>query len=170
MADSSHDIPQIDVDTAEIEVTVNEINAAQSPALGFGIKSMTALNVVLFQGYALNTSGTPVKITSGLDLDLTDDATNYVSLEPGSPPTIALVSAAPSGWPGPLASGGVALQSFVAADGAITSHLDYRLAPVSSVSKAAILALLDIDSWEWSGDSLTISRDSKQIILTLETP
>lgn len=172
MADSTHDLDQIDVDTEEIETTVNELMAAGSPAKGFGLQlsAMTGLRVELYAGYALNTSSTPTKITSGLGHDCTDNATNYLSLEPGSPPTLTWVTAAPSGWPGPLTSGGTALYSFVAASGVLTTWTDYRLAPVGGVTKAAILAALDIDSWSWSGDSLTIGRDGKQIILTLETP
>jgi hypothetical protein len=88
---------------------------------------MTGLHVELYSAYALDTDGTPTKIESGLSHDLADDATSYVSLEVGTPPTIAVVTSAPSGWPGPLASGGAALYEFVAADGAITDWLDYRL-------------------------------------------
>lgn len=134
MADSSgHGIPQLDVDTAELEALANENFQAGSPAMGFGLilGEMTGLQVEMLPGVALDTAGTPTKITLGLSHSCTDDATNYCSLEPGSPPTITYVTAAPSGWPGPLASGGVALYSFVAADGALT-WTDYRLAPAAS--------------------------------------
>lgn len=170
MADSTHDIPQIDTDTAEIEVTVNEINLAQSPALAFGIKSIAALHVELYEGYALDSSGTPVKITSGLGHDLTNAATNYLSLEPGAPPIITRVTSAPSGWPGPLASGGTALLSFVCAGGAITGHQDYRMGSTGGVTRASVLAALDIDSWTWVGDELTIVRNGKQYVIEMETP
>lgn len=171
MADRTHDIPSIDTDTAEIETTVNEINQAQSPALGFGLNQaeMSGLGVSMFAGYAPNSSGAPTKITAGLTHTLTDNATSYCSLEPGSPPTITYVTASPSGWPGPLASGGVALYSFIAASGAITDWADYRLAPLG-VSKAAILAALGIDSWVTTSTDITITVGSKAITLSLETP
>lgn len=173
MADRTHDLDQIDTDTAEIEVTENELHAAGSPAKGFGLQlsAMTGLRVEMYAGVALNTSGVPTKITSGLGHDCTDDATSYCSLEPGTPPTITYVTVSPSGWPGPLASGGVALYEFVAADGALTDWTDWRPAPVAGTSINTVLAALGIDSWVITGSgpyAITITKGaySAQIDLT----
>ena len=167
MSDSTTGIEQIDVDTAEIEVKVNENFGAGSPGLAFGlIRDPVALHVDIYEGVAPNASGVPTKV-GNQGFDLTNTATNY--LRRNADLTFTVTTSAPSGWPGPLASGAVALYSFVCAGGAVTSWLDYRLAAgtSNSVVKAAILAALEIDSWTWVGDDLTITKGGKSVVLTV---
>jgi hypothetical protein len=101
--------------------TVNTLLDAMSAAALFGIKSISGL-VVNFYGGNMNVAGVPTAVATQ-QITLTASATNYIYAT--SSGTVTKVTSPPSGWPGPLAAGAIALLSFVTGTATITSATNY---------------------------------------------
>jgi hypothetical protein len=130
MANSSTGIPQILHSQAEHEVTANALLEAASPALAFGINPDTTsgLNWGLIEGN-FPISGTPTFFANQV-VTLTNAATNYIYLT--SAGVVTNVTSAPASWPGPLASGAVALFDVTVASSLVTGYNDWRVTAIGS--------------------------------------
>jgi hypothetical protein len=124
MADSSTHLDQISPSQASKEVPANAIADAMSPAATFGRRASTTavLTWGMYGGKYRKADGTVIT-KANATVALTDSATNYLLETDG---VVSNVTAAPSGWPGPLAAGANALYEIVCAGGAVTSYTDYR--------------------------------------------
>lgn len=165
MADSTHDYPTIEQGQGGKENTANAADLSASPGRAFGldIEASTGLHVELLEGYAPNATGVPTKVPRAT-FDLTDNATNYIRRNADL--TYTASTSPPTGWPGPLASGAVAVFAFVATSGAVT-WTDYRCAPGTGVTLAAIAAALGLTSITHVGDDLIFTDGAKSGVLTL---
>lgn len=124
MADSTTPLDTVAADQAGKEITVDELFDAHSPASGFGRHASACAGLVwAYYPAVMMISGTPTKIAGGT-LTLTASVTNYVRLNSGG--TISVLTSAPSGWPGPLASGAFALYEIVCGADGPTSWQDWR--------------------------------------------
>jgi hypothetical protein len=125
MSSSTSNLDQISASQAQKEVTANAFFDAASPATVFGRRASTsaALTWGYYGGYAI-VSGVPTTIANGT-LALTASSTNYISVTPAG--VLATVTSSPTGWPGPLANGNVALYSVVTGTASVTSYTDYRV-------------------------------------------
>lgn len=116
MADSSTHIDQITSAQAEKETTANEIIDALSPAALFGrhATACESLTWGYYGGRYQKADGSIVEIANDT-IELTASATNYLLETDG---VVSVVTAAPAGWPAPLAGGARALYAIVCdADG-----------------------------------------------------
>lgn len=138
MADSSHTLPIISASQASKEVTANALFLAGSPILLFGVdpRTTSVLDLGYLGGKYRKADGTISEIDDDV-VALTDAATNYILETDG---VVSKVTAAPSGWPGPLASGAKALYEIVCSGGAVTSYTDYRTNGIGSGSVASVAA------------------------------
>lgn len=114
-------LDQISESQASKATTANEILAALSAAALYGIRSVSGLTVVFYGGNIL-ISGTPTAVADQT-IVLTGSQTNYIYAT--SAGVVTKTTSIPSGWPGPLAAGAIALYSFVAAGSSITSGICY---------------------------------------------
>jgi hypothetical protein len=127
MADSTSHVPQVTNSQSSKEVTVNIVNDANSPAGLFGRNGVTTTGLTwgYLGGKYRKADGTILTVANAT-LALTAAATNYILETDG---VVSKVTAAPSGWPGPLAAGATALYAVIAGATAVTSYTDYRAAP-----------------------------------------
>jgi len=126
MADYSTNLDSITQGQAQKEVTANADIAALSPSAAFARRDSTSAALTWgYYGGTLGINGTPTKIAAGT-LTLTDNATCYIRLTAAG--VVQFVTSAPSGWPGPLASGALALYEVTTSGGLVTNWLDYRVA------------------------------------------
>jgi hypothetical protein len=72
----------------------------------------------------------PTVIASGT-IALTASTTNYLTITTAG--VVTKVTSSPTGWPGPLANGEIALYSIVTGTATVTSYTDYRGADVAPV-------------------------------------
>lgn len=134
MSGSTPVIDQVDFASVQKEVIVNRVTNAEAPAAVYGIKSLSALSLVLYGG-TIDVSGTPTVIANQT-LALTNNATNYVYATSAGVATVT--TSAPSGWPGPLASSAMALYSIVTSGGTYSSYIEYRVAINLSAAAAGV--------------------------------
>lgn len=114
-------LDQISESQAGKAATANAILAALSAGALFGVHSASGLTVILYGGN-VNIAGTPTAVADQT-VTLTANATNYVYAD--SSGVTHQTTSAPTGWPGPLAGGDVALYSFVTGASAIASGTCY---------------------------------------------
>jgi hypothetical protein len=124
MADSTNTLPLLSASQASKEVSANSLFTAGSPSLLFGIDPRTtvALTLGYLGGKYRKADGTVITKADGTQA-LTASATNYILETDG---TVSKVTAAPAGWPGPLAAGARALYEVVCDGSGPTSYTDYR--------------------------------------------
>jgi hypothetical protein len=105
--------------------TINNALKALSPAALFGIKQ-SATSGLTFTLYGGNfpISGTPTALADQA-VTLTASTTNYIYAT--SAGVVTKTTSAPSGWPGPLLSGAIALYQLTVGTASITSGTNYRV-------------------------------------------
>lgn len=138
MADSTTNIDTVSDSDVSKAVKVSALVDAASPSTIFGRRASTtsALTWGYYGGKYRKADGTIVT-KANATIALTDAATNYLLETDG---TVSKVTAAPTDWPGPLASGAKALYQIVCSGGAVTSYTDYRTAGIGSGSVASVVA------------------------------
>jgi hypothetical protein len=145
MADSTTNLDTISAGQSSKEVTANALSDAGSPATLFGRRASTtsALTFGYYGGKYRKADGTILTVANAT-IALTDAATNYLLETDG---TVSKVTAAPAGWPGPLAGGAKALYQVVTSGGLVTSYTDYRTTGIGSgpagASAAADVSVAD---------------------------
>jgi hypothetical protein len=140
---------------------------ASRPSGDFGVKSLIALSLALYDGL-WPVAGEPTHVAA-FSVSLTDAATNYVQMSDAG--IISVTTSPPSGWPARL---GIftALYDFTFAAGVLTGWNDWRVgASVAAISLGQVLSALGIDNWVVTGSgpySITITKGaySAQIDLT----
>jgi hypothetical protein len=138
MADSTSNIDTISASQAAKEVTANGLFDSFSPASQFGRRASTCVGLTWgYYGGVVDISGTPTTIANGT-VTLTASTTNYVKRSGAG--VVSVVTSAPSGWPGPLSAGVVALYTVVTGSSTVTSWTDHRLGVGSSYPVAATYA------------------------------
>lgn len=132
-------VDQISFSQAQKEVTHNQAINAEAPAAVYGIKTLIGLSLVLYGG-TIDVAGTPTVIADQT-VSLTNGATNYVKAS--SAGVVSVVTSAPSGWPGPLASGVTALYTIVTSGGVYVpaSSFQWRIAIGSGSGSSAMTVL-----------------------------
>lgn len=125
-------IDQIDFSQTQKEVIVNRVNNAESPAALFGINTVVGLTLSYYGG-VFNVASVPTVIASGT-IALTASTTNYIYAT--SSGVVTQTTSIPGSWPGPLASGAVALYSMVTGASTLTSHIDYRTGVASGAASS----------------------------------
>lgn len=124
MSGSTTNLDQVSATAVQRETTINANFDAASPATLFGRRASTTSALTWgYYGGTFNVSGLPTVIANGT-IALTGGATNYLYATAAG--VVTKVTAAPSGWPGPLAAGAVALYEIVAGASSVTSYTDYR--------------------------------------------
>jgi hypothetical protein len=125
MSDSSTHLNTISVSQSSKEVTANGLFDAMSPNALFGRHdtATSALTWGYYGGKYRKADGTILTVANGT-VALTDAATNYLLETDG---VVSKVTAAPAGWPAPLAAGANALYAVVCSGGAVTGYTDYRI-------------------------------------------
>jgi hypothetical protein len=125
-------IDTISQSQSQKEVSANALFDASSPSLAFGHRISTSAGLTWgYYGGVINIAGTPTVIANGTVL-LTASATNYIRLN--SDGTLTVLTSAPAGWPGPLASSATALYAVVVGTASPTSWTDYRTAQGAGVA------------------------------------
>lgn len=114
-------IDQISQSQSGKETTANNAIDALSAAALFGIKSASGLNVT-FYGGVFPIASTPTVIADQT-VAMSANATNYV--KSNSSGVVSKVTSAPTGWPGPLAGGDIALYELVTGSSTVTSGVNY---------------------------------------------
>lgn len=129
MSNSTTHLDTIAQSQAQKEVTANALFDAASPGIVCGRRASTSVGLTWgYYGGVIAPNGVPTILANGT-VALTGSATNYVYLqEVGSPGvwTVLSTTSVPSGWPGPLLNGAIALYSVVTSSTAATSWTDYR--------------------------------------------
>lgn len=134
MANSTTNLDTILTSQAQKEVTANALYDATSPATGFGRHASACSGLTWgYYGGVLQVSGTPTQIANGT-IALTNNATNYITYNASG--TVATTTSIPSGWPGPLAGGLVAMYDVTTSGGFVTSWNDWRTAQGAGVPGA----------------------------------
>lgn len=125
MSDSASNLDLISSSQAGKEVSANSLFDAMSANAIFGRRASTtsALTWGFYGGQFQKADLTLTAIANGT-IALTANATNY--LYATSAGVVTKATAAPSGWPAPLASGAVALYQIVTDAAGVTSYTDYR--------------------------------------------
>lgn len=124
MSNSTTILDQISQSQAQKEVTANALFDAASPGMAFGRHASACAGLVWgYYGGVIVPGGVPTQIANGT-LTLTASATNYIKVT--SAGVVSAATSAPSGWPGPLAGGDMALYAVVCGASAVTSWTDYR--------------------------------------------
>jgi hypothetical protein len=125
MADSTTHLDLISVSQSSKEATSNALSDAMSANAIFGRRASTTsvLTWGYYGGKYRKADGTILSVANGT-VALTDAATNYILETDG---VVSKVTAAPAGWPAPLAAGANALYAVVCSGGAVTSYTDYRI-------------------------------------------
>jgi hypothetical protein len=138
MADSTTNLDTVSESDTSKATKVNLLVDAGSPSTIFGRRASTtsALTWGYYGGKYRKADGTIVT-KANATIALTDAATNYLLETDG---TVSKVTAAPTDWPGPLASGAKALYQIVCSGGAVTSYTDYRTSGIGSGSVASVVA------------------------------
>lgn len=135
MSDSTTNLDQISVSQSQKEVTANQDFASAWTAFSFGRRDSTsaALTWAYYGGnwYPTGSPSTMIRVADGT-IALTASATNYLYLSGAG--VVTKVTSAPTGWPGPLANGDVALYTIVVGTSAPTSWTDHRVIQGSSGS------------------------------------
>jgi hypothetical protein len=125
MADSTTNLDLISASQAQKEVTANALFDAGSPGSAFGRRASTCSGLTWgYYGGVMGVSGTPTVIANGTKT-LTASTTNYLYLT--SAGVVTVTTSTPSGWPGPLSAGAIALYEIVCGANSATSWTDYRL-------------------------------------------
>lgn len=162
-------IDQIEESQSSKEVTANELFAAGIPALGFGKRGSTSVALTLeIYGGVILIADVPTLI-GNYTATLTASSTNYIRMN--SDGTFTVTTSAPSGWPGPLTSGAVAILDVATDTGAVIdgSLHDWRVTGSGGVTFASVLAALAIDGWAWSvvggHPRLTITKSGESTVL-----
>lgn len=141
---SSTNLDQLDFGVADKEVIVNENFSVVSVAAQFGRHgSLCAALTWAYYGGTINVAGTPTVIADGT-LSLTDNATCYVKRT--SAGVVSFVTSAPSGWPGPLAGGDIAIATVTTSGGAVTGEVDHRTGAGGGVTDPELLAIAGLTS------------------------
>jgi hypothetical protein len=124
MSDSISHLDELTVGQPSKEAAANAVWNAMSPNALFGRRSSTtsALTWGYYGGKYRRADGT-IDTKANATIALTDAATNYLLETDG---VVSKVTAAPAGWPGPLAGGANALYQIVCAGGLVTGYTDYR--------------------------------------------
>jgi hypothetical protein len=145
MSDSTTQLAQVNFADYDKETTVNELFDAHSPASLFGRNADTtsALTWGYYGGKYRKADGTILELTIGT-VSLTASATNYILETDG---VVSKVTAAPSGWPGPLASGARALYQVICDTSGVNpaawptgGYKDYRTTGIGAGPAAAAAA------------------------------
>jgi hypothetical protein len=125
MSDSSTHLDTIAESDVSKATKVNSLMDAASPNMLFGRRASTTsvLTWGYYGGKYRKADGTVLTVANGT-VALTDAATNYILETDG---VVSKVTAAPAGWPGPLAAGANALYAVVCSGGAAASYTDYRI-------------------------------------------
>lgn len=118
-------LDQIQASQAQKEVTANAVMDAESPASGWGRRASACSGLTWgYYGGTLVINGTPTQFANAT-IALTGSATNYLVLSAAG--AVSKVTSAPTGWPGALAAGAMALYSVVTgASSNVTDYTDYR--------------------------------------------
>jgi hypothetical protein len=145
LSDSTSNLPQMTSAQASKEVLFNEMMGAASPATLFGINpdTTTALTFGYLGSKYRKADGTILDVANGT-VTLTASATNYILETDG---VVSKVTAAPSGWPGPLAAGARALYQVVCDTSGVNpaawptgGYKDYRTTGIGAGPAAAAAA------------------------------
>jgi hypothetical protein len=145
LSDSTSNLPQMTSAQASKEVLFNEMIGAASPATLFGINpdTTTALTFGYLGSKYRKADGTILDVANGT-VTLTASATNYILETDG---VVSKVTAAPSGWPGPLAAGARALYQVVCDTSGVNpaawptgGYKDYRTTGIGAGPAAAAAA------------------------------
>lgn len=125
MSNSTTTLDQISASQSQKEVTANALFDAASPSTGFGRRASACSGLTWgYYGATVDVAGTPTQIANGT-IALTASTTNY--LYATSSGVVTKTTSIPSGWPGPLAAGAVALYAIVTGTNTVTSYTDERL-------------------------------------------
>lgn len=157
MADSTTNLDVIDELQEGIVDRINELVDAASVGTYWGRRGSACVGLTwAYYGGVVDIAGVMTRIANGT-LSLTANQANiYIEHT-----TAGVVSFNTSGF----TAGSIPDYKAVTGASTVTSYQDFRAA---SMALSAILALLDIDGWSWSGDVLTITRNGKQVQLELE--
>lgn len=111
------------------EVSFNQLANALSAGALFGVRQSktNGLRLTLYGGNFPTDAG-PVAVADAA-INLTASATNYVSVNTAG--VVSNVTAAPTGWPGPMASGARALYQLTVGANSITSGTCYWVGPTT---------------------------------------
>jgi hypothetical protein len=138
MADSTNTLPLLTVGQSSKEASANSLFAAGSPILLFGIDPRTTTALTLgYLGGKYRKADDTIITKADSTIALTDSATNYILETDG---TVSKVTAAPAGWPSPLAGGAKALYQIVCAGGLVTGFTDYRTTGLGAGPAASVAA------------------------------
>jgi hypothetical protein len=131
MSDSTTNLNTIQTSQAAKEVTANGLFDAMSPASLFGRhdSECAALTWGYYGGKYRKADGTVIMIANAT-LSLMPSATNYLKETDG---VVSVTTAAPTGWPGPLASGATALYAIVCGASSAIGYTDYRAASPGNI-------------------------------------
>jgi hypothetical protein len=154
--DSTSNLPQMTGGQPEKEVLFNELMGAASTATLFGIDpdATLALTFGYFGGKYRKADGTMLDLSNGT-VALTASATNYILETDG---VVSKVTAAPSGWPSPLAGGAKALYQVVCDASGVNpaawptgGYKDYRTTGIgsgnTSTPAAADVSIVDAGAY-----------------------
>jgi hypothetical protein len=116
-------LDQISESQSAKATTANALFSAMSPAALWGIKASvtSGLSFGLYGG-VMNIAGVPTVKTSQT-VTLTASTTNYIYAT--SAGVVTKTTSIPAGWPGPLATGAIALYQLVVGSASITSGIKY---------------------------------------------
>ncbi len=165
-ASNREDLAQLDDQIVNHAIVVDEDFTAARPSGDFGVKSLIALSLILYDGI-WPVAGTPTYVAEFAPT-LTDNATNYVQMSDAG--ILSTTTTPPSGWP---ARTGIftAVYDFTLAAGVLTGWNDWRTgASVAAVSLGQILSALGIDNWAVTGTGpyqITITKGAYSTVLDL---
>jgi len=149
MSDSTSHLDELAVGQASKEAAANALWNAMSQNALFGRRASatSALTWGYYGGKYRKADGT-IATVANATIALTDAATNYLLETDG---VVSKVTAAPAGWPGPLASSAKALYEIVCAGGLVTGYTDYRTTGLGSgasgSSAAADVSVADVGTY-----------------------
>lgn len=164
MANSTTNLDTISSSQASKEVTANAMFDAMSQAAIFGRRASTtsALTWGYYGGAYSKADGTLDEVANGT-VALTGSATNYISETDG---VVNVATAAPAGWPAPLAGGARALYAVVCDASGVTSYTDYRAA-VTSIAAGFTSPLTtkgDLHTYTTEDARLAVGTDGQQLV------
>lgn len=124
MADSTSNLDLISSGQASKEITANALFDAMSANAVWGRRASTTSGLTwgYYGGRYQKDDGTIAAIANGT-ISLTASSANYITQTNG---VISSSTSMPSGWPGPLSAGAVALYAVVCGASSVTSYTDFR--------------------------------------------
>jgi hypothetical protein len=125
MANSTTHLDTISSSQSQKEVTANDLFDAMSANALFGRHASASAGLTwgYYGGKFQKSDGTLVSVDND-SISLTASATNYLYVDADG--VVQKVTAAPAGWPAPLAADAIALYEIVCGASAVTSYTDHR--------------------------------------------